>query len=198
MELWQSLLVAFGGNAALLLVLSFFARSLMVKVLERDTERFKAELQIAAVEHQVRFSKLHERRAEIFARLYELLVEATWETSRFTSLMQWEGDPDKKEQSRTTMNAIAAYFRFLDQNRIWLPSDICEPLEQFAKALRKPAIELDTYLSIENPTARTLEELRNAWTEAWELVENDIPTLRKAIEEQFRSILGANEQDQPG
>ena len=198
MEPWKSLLVAFGGNVTLLFLLGYFSRSLMSQVLAKDIEKFKADLQLSAVEHQVRFSKLYERRAEILAELYELLVKATWETSRFTSLMQWEDDPDKKEQYRTAMNAIAAYFRFLDQNRIWLPSDICEPLEEFAKALRKPTIELDTYLSIENPTAQTLQDLRNAWKEAWELVENDIPKLRKAIEERFRSILGASDQDQAG
>ena len=153
---------------------------------------------MAAVEHQVRFSKLHERRAEILARLYELLVEATWETSTFTSPMQWEGDPDKKDQYVAAMNAITKYFRFFDQNRIWLPSDICEPLEEFANALRKPTIELGIYLSIENPTDRTLEERMNVWTKAWDSVQSDIPKLRQDIEEQFRSILGASDQNQGG
>lgn len=78
MELWQSLLVAFGGNAAVLLVLGFLGRSLMSSVLAKDIEKFKADLHVAAIEHEVRFSKLHEKRAEVLAELYKLLVAATW------------------------------------------------------------------------------------------------------------------------
>ncbi len=44
LELWQSLLVAFGGNAALLLVLGFLGRSLMSSLIAKDIEKFKADL----------------------------------------------------------------------------------------------------------------------------------------------------------
>ena len=191
MKLWQSLLVGFGGNAALFLVIGYFGRSLMMQVLAKDVAKFKANLQIAAVEHQVRFSKLHKRRAEVLAELYKLLVEAIWETSTFTSPMQWEGDPEKRDQYVTAMNAITKYFRFFDQNRIWLATDLCNSLEEFAKQLRKPAINLSVYLSIEHPTPETAKELSNVWSEAWNSVENDIPKLRQAIEGEFRSLLDA-------
>ena len=85
MELWQSLLVAAGGNATLLLVLGFLGRSLMSTVLAKDLKKFKASLQQAGIEHQIRFSKLHEKRATVLAELYKLLVEAVWRVSEFTS-----------------------------------------------------------------------------------------------------------------
>jgi hypothetical protein len=192
-ELWQSLLVAFGGNAALLLVLGFFGRSLMTSVLARDIEQFKASLQVAAVEHEVRFSKLHDKRAEVLADLYRLLVAATWQTTTFSSPMQWVGDPDKKTQYVTAMNAISEYFRFFDQHRIWLPSTLCAPLENFAKTLRTPTITLGVYLQIDEPNTNTAKERTDAWTTAWDSVQNDVPKLRIAIEAEFRSLLGAGE-----
>ena len=193
MELWQSLLVAFGGNAALLLVLGFLGRSLMSSVLAKDIEKFKAELHVAAVEHQVRFSKLHEKRAEVLAELYNLLVAATWQATNFAFPMQWAGDPDKKTQYVTAVNAIAEYFRFFDQHRIWLPAKLCDPLEAFAKQLRTPTIHLGVYLGIEHPTEKTLKEREEAWANAWDSVEKDIPKLRAAIEAEFRELLGAGD-----
>src|SRR4051812_19160277 len=98
MELWQSLLVAVGGNAALLLVLAFLGRSLLSVLLAKDVEEFKAKLQAdsqttmvklqadlqqTAVEHEVRFSRLHEKRARVLAELYKLLVVANWEADNF-------------------------------------------------------------------------------------------------------------------
>lgn len=189
MELWQSLLVALGGNATLLLVLGFLGRSVMSTVLTKDIEKFKAALHQAGIEHQVRFSKLHERRAEVLAEVYKLLAEAYWKVSEFTSLAQW-GDPDRKEQYAAAMNAVAVYFRFFDQHRIWLPPDLCEPLEGFARQLRTPAINLGVYLRIERPTEKTLQEQSEVWDKAWQTVEGDIPKLRGAIEAEFRKILG--------
>ena len=70
------LLLAFGGNAALLAVLGWLARSLLGQVFAKDLERFKSDLaaassaateklkhefQLVAQEHQVLVSKLHER-----------------------------------------------------------------------------------------------------------------------------------------
>ena len=190
MELWQSLLVAFGGNAALLLVLGFLGRSLMSTVLAKDVEKFRAALQQAGVEHQIRFSKLHEKRAEVLAELYELLVAAYWQVSEFTSPAQW-GDPDRKEQYAAAINGVAAYFRFFDQHRIWLPPELCVPLEAFAKQLRTPAIQLGVYLRIERPTEKTLIEQGEVWDKAWQAVDGDIPRLRFAIEAEFRKLLGA-------
>lgn len=190
MELWQSLLVAFGGNAALLLVLGFLGRSLVSAVLEKDITQFKAALQQAAVEHQVRFSKLHEKRAEVLAELYKLLVAAYWQVSEFTSLAQF-GDPDRKAQYVSAINAVATYFRFFDQHRIWLPPELCDPLEGFARELRTPATNLGVYLQIERPTEKTLKEQSEVWDKAWHAVDGDIPRLRLAIEAEFRKILGA-------
>ena len=191
MELWQSLLVAFGGNAALVLVLGFLGRSLMSSVLAKEVEKFKAELHIVAVEHQVRFSKLHEKRAEVLAEIYSLLVAASWAATNFASPMQWTGDPDKKTQRATAANAIADYYRFFDQHRVWLPAKLCDPLEAFARQLRTPVIQLGVYLEIEHPNEQTRKETAEVWTKAWESVEKDSPKLRAAIEGEFRELLGA-------
>ena len=191
MELWQSLLVAFGGNAAVLLVLGFLGRSLMSAVLAKDLEKFKAGLQQAGIEHQIRFSKLHEKRATVLAELYKLLVEASWRASDFTSPVQF-GDPDRKQQYVDALNSSAAYFRFFDQHRIWLPTKLCDPLEDFSRQLRISTIQLGVYLQIPNPTEKTLQEQSKVWDEAWEAVSSDIPKLRSAIEAEFRTLLGVD------
>jgi hypothetical protein len=202
MELWQALLVGFGGNATLLLVIAFLGRSLTSNVLtkdvekfknglSRDVEKFKGDLQVAAKEHEIRFSKLHEKRAEVLAELYKLLVVATWETGSFASPIEWTGEPDKRQKYQTALNAIAEYFRFFDQHRIYFPQELCVSLEAFAHKLRSPSVGFGVYLKFEYPNARTEGEKSKAWIAAWDSVEKDIPPLRSAIELEFRKLLGA-------
>lgn len=44
MEAWQTILLAFGGNAALLAVLGLLGKSLLEKLIARDTKRFESEM----------------------------------------------------------------------------------------------------------------------------------------------------------
>lgn len=82
---WETVLLVLGGNAALVLAAAWFARSLIGQLLARDLERFKSELvsassiatertkhelQMAAQERSVRFTKLHEKRGEVIAAMY--------------------------------------------------------------------------------------------------------------------------------
>jgi hypothetical protein len=45
METWKTFLFALGGNATLLAVLSYLCKSLLEKLITRDTRRFETELQ---------------------------------------------------------------------------------------------------------------------------------------------------------
>jgi hypothetical protein len=95
---WQELLTTVGGGTGILFAAAWLIKAVFTSKLARDTEAFKARLkadaeaeieklryslQRIAVEHQVRFSKLHERRAEVIADLYKSLVTVFWEGQRF-------------------------------------------------------------------------------------------------------------------
>ncbi len=191
MELWQAILVAIGGNAAILLVIAFLGRTLISNFFSKDLERFKAALQIAAIEHQVQFSKLHEKRAEVIAELYRLLVVATWEAESLASPFESAGEPNKREKYGKAMDAILDYFRFFNQHRIYVPDRLCESLQAFVEKLRLPIVDFGVYLRIEHPNETSVEGKFKAWDAAWKSVKEDIPPLRRAIEQEFRSLLGA-------
>jgi hypothetical protein len=91
---WQDVIVAvfttIGGGAVLLGAAAYLIRAALTQRLLLDAEGFKSQLkasadaeverlkvslQMSALEHEVRFSKLHEKRAEVIAELYGRLVE---------------------------------------------------------------------------------------------------------------------------
>lgn len=73
MNVWETILAAFGGVAALLVLLGYLGRTAIKHWLDKDldvhkanlrlaevesTERLRSSLQLAAHEHQVRFTRL--------------------------------------------------------------------------------------------------------------------------------------------
>src|SRR5947208_2204142 len=131
-SVWQQLLIAFGGNAMLLIVLGYLFRSLLSQLLTKDVEKFKAELkanadvsierlksalQMAAVEHQVRFSKLHEKRALVVADLYELFVTAYWAAHTYHQWFISAAGPGEEEQATEAWQSLHKAYRFFEANR---------------------------------------------------------------------------------
>jgi hypothetical protein len=205
---WQTLLASFGGSAILLALVVFLGRSLVSLLLEKDVEKFKSDLQAAAamsteklradlkiiaVEHEIRFSRLHAKRADVLAELHQLIVHALWEAEIFASPFGFAGD-DKKEQYVKAMNAITSYYRFFEEHRIFIPAELCATLEDFAKKVRSPVIRFGTYVRIDGPTTTTLEKMHEVWDESYRAIkEGDISALRLSIEREFRKLLGAAE-----
>ncbi|WP_310462815.1 hypothetical protein [Sphaerotilus sp.] len=209
METWQTILLAIGGNTAVLAVLGFLGKSLLEKLVARDTKRFesdlkaksdaaiehlKGELQLKAVEHKERFSRLHEKRATVIAELYGCLVEMLSEAESFFSLVEWEGESNKAEKHRVAMSKLVEFFRFFDKNRIYLPEELCESLENLAMKVHSHIISFGVYARYreEGLNDHIRENKEKAWNAGWDAIKNEAPKARKLLEERFRDLLGAS------
>lgn len=208
MNTWQTIILAFGGNAALLAVLGLLAKSFLDKIIVRDTTQFqcdlkaksdvaienlKNELQLRAVEHQVRFSRLHEKRAVVIAELYGHLVEALWEAESFLSPMEWAGEPNKKEKHQQAMNKLVELYRYFDKHRIYLPPEVCTSLETLVKSVRSQVIKFGVWVGYEEYqlTDGSQKKKHDAWDSGWDAIKNEVPVARASLEAEFRSLLGA-------
>lgn len=207
MEAWQTIVLALGGNVMLLAVLGWLSKSLVEKMLAKDLERFRASvsseansaierlkhhLQLASLEHNVRFSKLHEKRAEVIAQLYGLLVEASWSASSFVSPVESGEGPSRQEKFVASINAFAEFFRFFDKNRIYLPSTLCKQLESLSGEMREKVVGLGVYIRYEhaNLPQAAWEKKMEAWNTSWKYFQQELPVARESLEAELRSILG--------
>jgi hypothetical protein len=205
MNSWQSILLAFGGNAALLVVLGWLARSFGSQLLAKDLEAFKAglasasseasdrlknKLQMASLEHQVRFSKLHERRAEVITTLYGLLVEAQWAGQSLVAIAEFSGEPSKQEKYVTAMNKSAEFFREFDKNRIFLPEQACQQIEEFLRGMRTRVIRFAVYSQTNDyAPEHVIKEKYENWVKASEYFDSEVPIARRALETELRNML---------
>ena len=209
MEAWQVIVAAVLGNAAVLAVLGFFAKALLGQLLQRDIlsfqfelkakadsaiEQLKSDLQIRTIEHQVRFSRLHEKRANVIADLNGLVVEALWEAESFLSPMQWAGEPDKREKERVAMSKLVELFRYFDKHRIYLPTELCDVVDKLVTDVRMHVIRFGTYLTWDEnaPQEHTRKEKHEVWMAGWDAIKNQVPAVRKQLEDSFRALLAAD------
>lgn len=207
MEAWQTILLAFGGNAALLAVLGLLGKSIFESMIARDSKRFEADLQaksdsaierlrsdlqIRSIEHQVRFTNLHEKQASVIADIYGHLVETLWEAESFLSPMEWAGELSKQEKHQMAMSKLVEFFRYFDKHRIYLPEPLCVSLEETIMHVRSHVIGFGVFTRFNDQSMNenTRKQKEDAWNRGWEAIKKDIPLARKQLEEKFRGLLG--------
>jgi hypothetical protein len=203
---WQDIITTVGGQGAFLGVAAWLIKTLLNNKWAREFEAFKnrlqsesnieierlrSSLQITELEHQVRFSKLHEKRAQVIAELYKrLAVDVFWTAKRYVSIGGGSGEQGKREEFNKTLEMIREFALFVDGHRIYLPDNICALLDKLVDDLRKTIAPIGMWGTMPSPDEQTHKQYAAAVMSAFHRFEEDIPVAMKAIELQFRSILG--------
>lgn len=201
---WQDVITAVGGQTAFLGIAAWLAKTLVSNRLAREADEFKTKLrtdsdaeiarlknslQMVALEHQVRFSSLHERRAEVIAELYKLLVEAPSSAARF--IFTDNRDP---EQAQIAKNNVLELYRFMEQNRLYFPNSVSLLLDKFVNRLRSSVNFVNLYWTqIESPSPETMRTQNEVMLAACNALETELPAVRSALEAEFRSLLGVTD-----
>jgi len=226
MSAFSEILIALGGNATLLIVLGFLARSLIQTWLAKDVKKFevnlqnaatsqlealkfdlkskgdasieqlKSQLQQATIEHQVRFSNLHEERGRRIADLYGRIVEQSVACQRYVYQLR---ESNRQEGFNELEKKFFDLYLFFETSRIYLPEHVCVLLEKVVSAIRSPVVGVFVYSDVNNfAPAAVLEEKRDAFMKAFNAFEAEIPTAKKALADEFRKMLGVEDSSSPG
>jgi 7-cyano-7-deazaguanine synthase in queuosine biosynthesis len=199
------IITAIGGSAVLFGAMAWLVRSVINHFLSKDLEKFKlnlqresqqelmrlqSSLQLVELEHQIRFSKLHERRAEIIAELYTRAVGLYRAASAFVKLYQSLDEAKNKENIKSLWNAADKFRNYFDEHRIYFNENTCTTIDSFNEALSKACSNLIVFIQDAPALNLTTAQIWDEWNKTMTLMEGDVPKIRKSLEESFREILG--------
>jgi len=201
---WKTIVLAAGASAAVVLV-AWLVKTTIAAWVARNTETFKAQLkanadieeeklrsslQIIATEYQVKFSKLHEARAQMIAEVHKKLTKLQEAAEVF--VVASENDPcsEHKEENARLWDEIMECFSFIQENRIYLPTAVCELLDKHLREIRKALHIAGAYRGREYLNDRLGQRSSEAFTKAYDAFNEDIPEIQNLLEAEFRKLLG--------
>lgn len=156
-------------------------------------------------EHQIRYTRLYEQRAEVIARLYELSFEVSQALFEWTSPFGYSEGPTKEElgnQAITRVNELVAYHQ---TNAIWLDAEENGKVEAFVAEARRIVNDFLDFRDMGGfnepggPRWSELGEGRSrpkVWTEIHRRTRNELRGLREDLGFEFRQILAVSEASQ--
>ncbi|MGB6431456.1 MAG: hypothetical protein WBF06_12790 [Candidatus Acidiferrales bacterium] len=183
----------------MLAAVGYLIKTLLSSRLERESDAFKAELkrsadveierlrsslQMEALEHRVRFSKLHEQRVDVISRLSTEIEEVPAAVQIFVLNVK---QPAALEVARDRTFEL---FRLSRLNRTILPASVCAMLEQYSRKLMHIVSFVSVYwTAVENPTPETVTKRNEIMLDAVSALEGDIPALKEKLIVEFRTLL---------
>jgi hypothetical protein len=164
---------------------------------------FRADLQKAAFEYQTRFAKLHEGRASIIAELYKKLTRVEHSLELSSQGLHLRADLKAPHQAalaesrklfESAMGCVSEFQAYFNENRIFLSRPLCAKIEEMVQEFDATLGDLaDTFQPIPPGTEGPGPAIMAVWRAA-KKVELIIPSVRHDIEQEFRTILGAEEE----
>jgi hypothetical protein len=133
---WKDIAAIVGGQSAFLLIVG----AIVNWAFARKLEKFRASLQQVATEHQVRFSKLHDRRAKTISKMYRLLQETHWTVQNYLV----SGTRDLNEESSARTKVVELY-RYVEAHKLYFPKAACTLLDDFVSKLRHAVAYVGVY-----------------------------------------------------
>lgn len=152
-----------------------------------EIERLRSQLQIASVEHEVKFSRLQERRAEVISETYGRLKALFTALADYTKLFEPVGDLPREKRRDLAAQAHTDFRGYYSKNLIFVPKGTADSLVaidlELVKTFNKFAIGVDR-LQQTDPKAFDRQ------MEIFDKLNGEIGGALLSLEDDFRRLLG--------
>ncbi len=158
---------------------------------DRNLEDFKSELRAEAFEHETRFARFHETRADVVTELYRLIaiaheriVAAAPPKLRAPKIKGMPETPDTL--GRQAFEAYRAFESYWNRNRLVLTREQARMVDEIGQTMRSASL-LASFMRSEGIS----KEFKEGKKEEFAELMDQLSAQKDALEDSFREMLGA-------
>lgn len=181
-----------GIISALVAGVAWLARSLTKQVLDRDLEKFKADLERDAITYKIKYEQLHAERVEVIKHSYKKVVRAHESLRSLINPWQGAGELSEDEKSKRASQANIELIEYYQENRIFFDEELATEIDALVNGFREAWGKFQNSRMAKEDGDH--KEARNEWSDAWKKIDKEVPKVKKKLENKFRNILGIENQ----
>jgi hypothetical protein len=196
--MWPEIIGIVGGGGALVAALGWLVQIIVKHRLDKDVALYretlgkemtelKAKLDALNLERQIRFSKLHEKRAEIIGELYRLL-QLTDRRFQTVSIYMSRYAESVDKVAPALIEVFEQLREFYLIHKIYFGANFCVAADRLVKLLLEPTQNYQMWLRDGKLPEGYHGELLRQCNDAL----GELPLLRREIESEFRDMLGVD------
>jgi hypothetical protein len=156
----------------------------------QSLESYKAQLQLANKEQEIRFAKLHEKRATFLAELYEQLEDLGTRTNQVTAFIMREGIQGQENEVREVLDQGTKLAIFFKRNKLYFSTELASQMESIIAKFSGPS-DTNLFRALANDPSSYGQSVRHgvmAWRSEFSPIQEEA---LRTIEREFRVMLGS-------
>lgn len=189
-----AIIASLGGGALLVVTFSgwlgkIWANRIMQEDISKhqhDLEEIKNKLKKLEIEHNVVFSELHKRRADVVEKLYHLIIDTMLFLGSLLATKNWPSEKSKQGETQKAFNQFRELLYYFNKYKIYLDKDLSEYINKFLYQLNIDRKSYTIHSNNMEIDITSLEECRKSW-ESFNA--NALKTVEK-LEDEFRKLIG--------
>ncbi len=195
---WSQLLTNLGifalSSLSITGLLAFLGKRIFDQYLQAKLEDHRHQLQLIAQSHQIRYSKLHNDRAQIIVDLYTRLYTLQQAMKFYIFPMQAQGEPSREEKRAQAANAAQDFFTHFYRNDIFFDERVLQLVDEMYRLYQEAWVHATTYEKALVEAAQNHEGLDDeavrAVGDAWKAVDTTIPPIKGQLKSLLQELLG--------
>ncbi len=215
MEVWQALLAAFGGQAALIAGMAFFGKRFFDHFLEKaksehiesiklhntnSIETLKSSLALTSGYKKHQFEQVYNKQMEVIEVIYKGMRGSIKKLAIFTSMFG-AVDEDRINRGMEAFESFEMVYDYCLENRIWLNAVTANKAVEILSEIRKNilqfrilVVEKNQMYSMEGGKKYHISDT-SKWVEITNKINSDIVAPLELLEHDFRTILGVIQEN---
>ncbi len=151
-----------------------------------ELEKMKSKLYESSIEHQIKFSKLHDIRAEVIAETYSLLYNLYHAIANYTTKMEFGQTESRERRWELANEAYNTFYKYYQKKVIYLPKETVLNIRIFDTKLEE---SLRDFRGIVEGNEDD-EEAMTTWQDIYKNTNGEIKNTLSQLEDEFRTLLG--------
>jgi len=153
---------------------------------DADLERHKHALALEAARENVRFSRLHEIRAEVIGNVYAALAKTYDALRAYTAPFESAGGPSKDERLTAVGNALREFRDAFISKKVFLPKKISDQLDHIHQEMFSAQASFFWGVHFPQPSAAQTQK----WVEISGKVDGSVKGALEELEAEMRGLMG--------
>ena len=192
---WNELIQNLGIFTIALGILAFLAKSLFTHYMNQKINEHKHKLQLITQEHQIRYSKLHQERAEVIKILYNKLIKMEESMFSYLKPIRLSNNTNRNELQELAYEAAKDFFSYFYENEIFFDDGFCKTINKMNEVYYKSFTDVMLYddeqsQEIAKSNREFRKERADALKKAWREAEREIPPIKNEMKSHIRTLLG--------
>jgi len=190
--MFEQLLKEYGPGIILVAAAAWLLKSIINHAISKNADQHRELLKLESL----RSSELLKRRGEVIEELYDSLVELVRLIRSFVNVWGRSGDPSLVKKRDLANEAYQKFSKHYNKYRIFFSEGLCEKIDSFVKQMTGPASDFSSNLFMDEESGKEImsSETSGSWSKAHKDFDKYVPDALKAIEREFRSLLGVKEE----